>query len=757
MNSTVQLWRDYFHFPSGVDKTKEYSELRNYITDKYGVVTTLSLLLFIVSIPAYQYFIVHNYRLKFHYLRSFYSKLNHYILHKHHLDHTPLTWKDRLFTNTSVIIKALAFKIFLHFSTIVQIVFWTCFLGTLSLVDIYNGDLIFLAKRLGRVAANCLPTILFLTIRPSPLPNLLYLSLLPIHKWLSRFVIVQSIIHTLIYLAYFNRNNTWKKAWKPVNIYGWVALVGFLTIIVTSLSPFRRRWYKVFYFMHYTWTWIIVGCMQIHVRPKPFTLYTITNCCILLGQIYYRTRLTRGSLSGEVKVIDVSPNLSLVEFPNRLIAERATAPGAHIRLTDYSSNVIRRVWKQVIPNYHPYSLVSLPNDSYQRLIIRKSNFRLYDKYRYLITGSYDPHLLFIKYKAGRNTTTNNQKPWSLSKLHLDAKRILIVIGGSAISFALPILRVMNYHGIPTKVVWVIKDFRDVLVLKYFDGFIHGDDFEIFVTGSDAVSNKSSTLLKGNDPNTNYTCMSKLSKKSIGSLSAHYDLENEEETPLLASSNAQMTSLNQENQVENIDIEINSEDEDEESECAHECAPLNILDDDAPTGELDALDFSSSNDNDDNDDNEDQHMYDEYEITNDTINLSDTHEGNISRKPSTNEPFFPMYTQASSERDKSWIQQFQRLTRNLNIAKRIYKGRPKMNNRYYNWCINEGFTQCSGPVVDEHQNLVCCQDLPRHRVVEEDINAEKIWVIAAGPKPLVENVKLWSSENGLKFHEEAFYS
>lgn len=97
------------------------------------------------------------------------------------------------------------------------------------------------------------------------------------------------------------------------------------------------------------------------------------------------------------------------------------------------------------------------------------------------------------------------------------------------------------------------------------------------------------------------------------------------------------------------------------------------------------------------------------------------------------------------------------TRRLNVDKRIYKGRPKLSHRYYNWCINEGFTQCSGPVEDENHNLICCRDLPRNKVVQEDINAEKIWVIGAGPRQLVENVKLWSSENGLKFHEEAFYS
>lgn len=737
MNCT-QAYSHYFHFPKG--KSKEYSDLRNYITNKYGNITTILLLVFIVSIPAYNYMVVKNYRSKFHYLRSFNSNLNHYILHQHHPNCVTASWKDKLLTTVAATTKAIAFKILLHYSTIVQLSFWICFLTSLSLIDIYHGDLIFLAKRLGRVSANCLPTVLFLTLRPSPLPNTLYLTLIPIHKWLSRLIILQAVIHTLIYLAYFNRNGTWAKAIKVENIYGWVALAAFLMIIVTSLSRFRVKWYKMFYFLHYTCTWIIVFTLQVHIRPQPFTLYTIANCLILIGQISYRVYLTRVSQKDEVRVIDVSPNLALIEFPNTLIAKPASAPGAHIRLTNYSSSLIVRIFKQLIPNYHPYTLVSLPQDRVQKLLIRKSNFRLYNGHRYLITGTYDPHLLFLNYKQ-----TSLNKKFSLAKLHVDAKRILIVVGGSAISFALPILRVMNYHGIPTKVVWVIKDFRDVLVLKYFDGIIHGDDLEIFITGNETIQELEQQLRNA------YSYASNLSKKSAAP-SAHYDLENEE-TPLLGGAeNAQMVTLNRENQDEDVEIVVNSDDDndgddDDNSNCTrHEVtslcrqsSPEQFADLDEVLGE-DASSLEQGNN------------LDEFEVTNDTINTR-----RLSFRSSMNEPFVPLSGYDSTDQVKSWVTEFKETTRRLNVDKRIYKGRPKLSHRYYNWCINERFTQCSGPVEDENHNLICCRDLPRNKVVQEDINAEKIWVIGAGPRQLVENVKLWSSENGLKFHEEAFYS
>jgi len=436
----------------------------------------------------------------------------------------------------------------------------------------------------------------------------------------------------------------------------------------------------------------------------------------------------------------VSPNLALIEFPNTLIAKPASAPGAHIRLTNYSSSLIVRIFKQLIPNYHPYTLVSLPQDRVQKLLIRKSNFRLYNGHRYLITGTYDPHLLFLNYKQ-----TSLNKKFSLAKLHVDAKRILIVVGGSAISFALPILRVMNYHGIPTKVVWVIKDFRDVLVLKYFDGIIHGDDLEIFITGNETIQELEQQLRNA------YSYASNLSKKSAAP-SAHYDLENEE-TPLLGGAeNAQMVTLNRENQDEDVEIVVNSDDDndgddDDNSNCTrHEVtslcrqsSPEQFADLDEVLGE-DASSLEQGNN------------LDEFEVTNDTINTR-----RLSFRSSMNEPFVPLSGYDSTDQVKSWVTEFKETTRRLNVDKRIYKGRPKLSHRYYNWCINERFTQCSGPVEDENHNLICCRDLPRNKVVQEDINAEKIWVIGAGPRQLVENVKLWSSENGLKFHEEAFYS
>ena len=159
-----------------------------------------------------------------------------------------------------------------------------------------------------------------MTLRPSPLPHTLYLTLIPIHKWLSRLIIIQSVIHTVLYLGYFQNEHD-PKDFQTRKQLRLGSFVRFVIIMITSLSSMRKRWYKVFYCMHYLWTWTIVVCLQFHIRPSPFTFYTLANVSILVGQIAYRVCLTRVSNKGEVKVFDVSPNIAMIEFPNLLIAK----------------------------------------------------------------------------------------------------------------------------------------------------------------------------------------------------------------------------------------------------------------------------------------------------------------------------------------------------------------------------------------------------------------------------------------------------
>lgn len=689
MNTTLLF--DYFHYPAR--KTKEYSQYRRYVTHKYSIIFNITLIVYLLGIAIYKLLIRRGYN----------------------------------FSVSSI-------------STTKRIIIvWSLILSVLSFAEINHGDLIFLAKRLGRLSANCLSFTLFLTLRPSLLPNTLYLTLLPLHKWVSRLIIVQAVIHTIIYCGYYEFKNSPRKMFSVANLYGWAALAGFLIIIVTSILRVRNKWFKVFYFNHYICSWIIVLTLQFHVRPLKFTPFTIINVSILVYQIVYRLLITKTSQVGDFKVINVSPNLALVEFPNKLISCKANKPGAHIRITNYHPNWLMRIYKQfIVPNYHPYTLVSLPQDNFQRLIIRKSKFIFDDSYKYSITGSFDPFVLFI------NAPNKN---FSISKLIINTKRILIVIGGSAVSFALPLLRVMNYHGIPVKIIWVIKDYRDLIILKYFDGFIHGQDFEIFITGDEIKRKQSMASLKSTNP----------------------DLEAGETTPLIDQWWEEISevpgSLYKENQLETVEISVDEEEDDDSDACTRDFQLMSSLDGDT--------------EDDEEYDNESAER--EFEVSIDGIpniiassssvpdfnthkdaaksglqkhKSFNDHSDRLSRKSSINEPF----VLPSLSFHSTWHSQFKQTVKLLKLQNKVYKGRPKLGHNYLNWCMNgEGFTQCSGPILDENNNFVCCKDvMGAQKPLHPKGNTEDVWVISAGPRGLVDNVKLWASEHGLKFHEEAFY-
>lgn len=644
----------YFHYPR--EKGPAYSELRQETTSKYGTITGLLLVVFLLLIPCQQYLKIKGHvvgRIPLFLMIN--SRLNREIALGHPA-RVRIASSIRRFVHWG----------YFHLQTLVTVGFWGLVLTFLSVTENNHGDLIFIAKRLGKVCAVCLPAVFFLLLRPSPLPHTLYLSLLPIHKWLSRIVILQAVVHTIIYCGFFQTKGTWFKAWKYENLLGWAALAGFLAIIVTSLSSVRNRHYKLFFLNHYFWSWVIVGCLQVHVRPQKYTLYTFLNVGILVGQIAYRLGTSVVGSKYDVTVTDVSPNLSYIEFPNSLIASPALNPGAHIRLTKYHENIFKRLYTQLVPNYHPYTLVSLPHDTTQKLIVRRSSFLIQNYHRYIMYGAFDPHLHFI---VSKNTT---DRRFSVARLAINARKVLIVVGGLAISFAIPIVRVMNYHGVPIKVVWVIKDFRDVSILGFFD-FVQGDDFEIFVTGDVHPIAGSSDV--------------QVLESGLGELQ-----------PLL-----QDQSLAHENEVVNVDISIDRDEQQETFSCA--------------------LDLDSEPCN-----------------------------------ASTNASFMPLTNRLG---DTDQIKQFRDVVRRLHIGNRIYRGRPKLNFRYYNWCVNEEdiFTQCSGPVTNGNQ-VVCCQDLPRRLRSREDTNitpdASKVWVVSAGPQGLVNKVRMWANENGLKYHEEAFY-
>ena len=378
-----------------------------------------------------------------------------------------------------------------------MIIFWSVILSVLSLCQ-SNMDLRFIAARLGRVPVYCLPTVLFLTLRPSPLSDVLYLQLLPIHKWLSRIVILQSLLHTLSYIYLMSKNGSLGKLNRFDNQNGIYAMLAFMVILITSLPFFRRSYYKFFFINHYICTWVATITLYLHVRPGIPYLTTL-NCFILIYQIYYKFKMTNITT---VSIMKISDLMVVADFPNDALSAKHNLPGCHVRLIDFNESH-SKLWNYlkmiIVPIQHPYTVASLAVDKSQKLIIRIGNYKLKDNHKYFITGAYLPHLSFIQklstanssmsnpFSMIHNPSTNNMNSLLVST---KVKKCLIVVGGSAISFALPILRVLNYNGSMVKIIWVIRDHEDLKVLDYFKNYLINDDcIDIFITGSYTMHEK----------------------------------------------------------------------------------------------------------------------------------------------------------------------------------------------------------------------------------------------------------------------------
>ncbi|GMM33425.1 putative ferric-chelate reductase [Saccharomycopsis crataegensis] len=479
-NNTYNPIQDYprIRLPGWVDEiSPEYKRLRIAITRKYGWISFFSSTFILLCMA------IVNYVYKTHYYAI--SKR----LKKFYHSHSPVYG-------------------FIVNSRISQIVaFWSVY-SLLILTPELNYDLMFLTKRLGRLAVTLMPLLLFLTIRPSPMPKNLYLSLLPVHKWVSRIVVCQSLLHSIFYTASYFHKQTLSKIWKKRQILGWIPMAAFLMIAITSLSPIRRKYFKFFYINHYLLTWVSVICLFFHSKP-PANLATFLNVAVLIYQIYLR--FTNTSLV-KLQIIPLSPNLKVIEIAKSSIPEgrfefkHSIMPCSHLRMQKRYTNPLINWWYRFIsPLAHPYTIASLPSDNSIVLVVRNTKFDLNNIDEYYITGTYDPDLEFVEFTEKRDDfisrPVNSHHSFSrwfkdspikksllknsnivtlTSYYKVSASRMLMIIGGSGISVALPLLRILSIQGIPSKIIWVIKDIQDLRLFKHFKN-IDVNAIEIYLT------------------------------------------------------------------------------------------------------------------------------------------------------------------------------------------------------------------------------------------------------------------------------------
>lgn len=301
-----------------------------------------------------------------------------------------------------------------------------------------------------------LPMVLVLALRPSLLPSTAYLHSVHLHKWISRLTVLVGIVHGGMYIVFYIKEHTVHKMFKPLNFLGVVAMLLMAAVAATSLKPVRRRAYCVFYGVHYVSAWLIVLLICVHARPG-VSFLTFLCVALMVGQVVQRLVTAKRVQFRETVV---SPSLSVLSLP-RSVLPPSFSVGSHVRV---APSALTSVWAWLLPT-HPYTIASLPSDDRVCLLVRRSRAKSsMTDHEWTLTGPYatlEPEFFG------------------------SARQVLIIAGGSGLSFAAPVYRQLKRQAVSAaaavnvKLVWVVRDRTELDVLPQ----LGLDTVSVYITGN----------------------------------------------------------------------------------------------------------------------------------------------------------------------------------------------------------------------------------------------------------------------------------
>ena len=363
----------------------------------------------------------------------------------------------------------------------------------------------------------------------------------------------------------------------------------------------------------------------------------------------------------------------------------------------------------MIPLQHPFTLASLPNDDTVKLIIRNGvTLPLKTNTYYYVTGVFEPMIDFISkttISASNIDSSQNNLPFHLNSLPLlnsplsyriNARRVFMCVGGTAISFALPFLRILNFNGVNVRLIWVTRDYRDLQVLNHFKNNFEG--LEVFISGADSIDYIEQY-------NSNNMDMIDNHNRNCSSLGSNFD---ESQTNLLLgnTNNTNYGSI----------IDSNDEiDFTQTYSAKKKKSKVSLLDEPA------------------------------------LLNTAVSQRGYF-RDLSIIEPpsgVLPEYFSANVTADPESLSTINNTSKpplKIPSGIKVSFGRPVLDNSHYDWCLQK---ECIGPSEDNQ----CCHPNNEHGSHVDDLST--VWVVAAGPNSLIENTRRWSTYGGLHFYAEGF--
>ncbi|SSD58330.1 related to Probable ferric reductase transmembrane component [Saccharomycodes ludwigii] len=427
-----------------------------------------------------------------------------------------------------------------------------------------------------------------------------------------------------------------------------------------------------------------------------------------------------------------------MEFPLESLKKQPILPSGHVRINNYHNFFLKRWFYHLVPLQHPFTIASLPNEKNVKLIIRRGNFPLNNDKYYYITGCFEPKIDFISKNFSNNSSLSRLFQKSPLHYNIKARRVMVVVGGSAISFGLPMLRILNFNGVNVRLLWVTRDYKDLCLLNYFKNNFNG--MEIYITGD--VANEQDLRIDYIDWENHGRCTDNEGEPvgrrwSAGGSADEWDANINNSvgrSPLQGflnkkKSQGSLVSVDDENE---IDFTARFE-------------PLK------KRGKKLSDELASETNNDRLDENntfvqpnettklpiETVNSYNSTELSTNTQDLLSS----SFRKPAI---IIPPDDEGNIRSSKNFGNETKL---KIPAGVRLFFGRPNLCDDDYQWCLQK---ECIGP-SDTNE---CCDPNVATSTHVEDL--DNVWVLAAGPVGLVDKTRRWATDHGLHYHEEKFY-
>ncbi|KAI0188322.1 ferric-chelate reductase [Xylaria flabelliformis] len=289
-----------------------------------------------------------------------------------------------------------------------------------------------------------------------------------LHRWIARLVLFQALLHSIFALVLYK--NTGSYATSSLTewwIWGIVATVTAVAIVLTSVPIIRLQAYELFLITHIIFAFIcVVGCwyhvyiMFEHTFGYETWLY-ITIAIWVFDRVARVGRILKTGVR-RAKVTDISPTIVRIDIPGI----RWAAPG-HSVYVYFPTLSPFRPWEN-----HPFSIIPTPmltGNQYGHQA--KSEISEVEKSHVMAVGSRtiadgmtytnSGLTLFVRRTAGMTRLLETQKglftllegpyPTSPTREILQSDRLLLIGGGIGITGLLPFLRchsnVKLFHSI----------------------------------------------------------------------------------------------------------------------------------------------------------------------------------------------------------------------------------------------------------------------------------------------------------------------